>query len=414
MIEWICCPVCRTKMVGRGSGLECQCGYSLQDDGGFFGIGGPSQDKGEYFHLYTEEYYRCPQYDYTSYRLDKIVALARPSKGRDILDLGCGPGEIAVRCAQRGAEVCGVDVSRDALRLSAQRAKDQGQKLTLIEFDGKSVPFCNQSFDAIIMSDVVEHIDDQTLNALAGECQRMLKAGGWVVIHTSPTRDIIRLSRALKRLTLGLVDLHSRLITPEYEHLHIRYHNARSLGAILRNNGLYPSTWGESKYLENMPHLLRKVDSLSDQLWCMAFKDPQFAQAALPRPYLGDTPCVLEMGKDDDLYINYGLYSAEESFRWTARQASLFIMVPPGASKLILELFSTQPQVELKMTLGRRKIGQFRVEKGMHSLSASLDGVKPGVQDMTLELDRVFVPKEDGISQDDRELGVAVCRVSAI
>ena len=241
------------------------------------------------------------------------------------------------------------------MRLSAQRAKDRGQKLTLLEFDGKSVPFCNQSFDAIIMSDVVEHIDDVTLNALASECQRMLKAGGWVVIHTSPTRDIIRLSIALKRITLGLVDLHSRLITPEYEHLHIRYHNARSLEAILRNNGLYPCTWGRAQYLENMPHLLRKVDLLSDQLWCMAFKDPQFAQAALPRPYLGDAPSELVMGKNDDLYLNYGLHRAEEGFRWTARQASLFIMVPPGASRLTLELFSTQPQVGLKMTLGREE-----------------------------------------------------------
>ena len=116
---------------GQRFGLECQCGYSLQDDGGFFGIGGPSQDKGEYSHLYTEEYYRCPQYDYTSYRLDKIVALARPSKGRDILDLGCGPGEIAVRCAQqRGQGLRGGCVQR-CLAAKCPEGKGPGAEANL-------------------------------------------------------------------------------------------------------------------------------------------------------------------------------------------------------------------------------------------------------------------------------------------
>ena len=108
-----------------------------------------------YSDLYTEEYYKCPFYDYTSYRLEKIVALARPGPSRRILDLGCGPGEIAVRCAQQGAEVFGVDVSRDALRLSAERAAKNNVRLGLFEFDGMRIPFSDSIFDSVVLSDVV-------------------------------------------------------------------------------------------------------------------------------------------------------------------------------------------------------------------------------------------------------------------
>jgi 2-polyprenyl-3-methyl-5-hydroxy-6-metoxy-1,4-benzoquinol methylase len=411
MLDLIRCTKCGGNLRTEGGDLACACGLEFKFHNNVYYINGERIEKGKYADLYTEEYYECPFYDYTSYRLEKIVALARPGPGKRILDLGCGPGEIAVRCARQGAEVFGVDVSRDALRLSAERAAKNNVRLSLFEFDGKRIPFSDSIFDSVILSDVVEHVDDPTLNCLFKECHRLLKPEGYVVIHTAPTRNIILLAKMLKRFSMNRIDLYSQLITPEYEHLHIRYHNAMSLGGLLRKNELYPAMWGEFQYLQDLPGFLKKIDSLADQLWCLAFKDPKLIKGSGKRPYLWDVPSELEMGKGDGLYINYGLYEAEDGFRWTAKRASIFIMVRPNASKLILELFSTQPKVEARLILGKRHVSRFTLQKGTHTLCLPLKGIKPGVQEMRLELDRVFIPKEEGINQDMRALGVAICRL---
>jgi len=411
MLELVRCPRCGERMSAFAEDLVCDCGFIFKYNNDFFNIDDGRIEKDLSADLYTDEYYKCPFYDYTSYRLEKIVALAKPGFGKRILDLGCGPGEIAVRCARQGAEVFGVDISSDALWLSAERARQNNVKVNLFEFDGCKIPFADSVFDSIVLSDVVEHIDDLTLECLFKECYRLLGPNGHIVIHTSPTRNIILLSKMLKRLTINKIDLYSRLITPEYEHLHIRYHNAKSLGDLLRRSGLYPSIWGEFQYLHELPPLLKKIGPLADQLWCLAFKSAKCMDGMAMRPYLWDAPSELEMGKGDSLYINYGLYDAEEGFRWTAKRASIFILVRPNASRLIVELFSSQQKVGAKLSLGGKQLSRFTLSKGAHSLSFLLKDIEPGVQEMRLELDRVFIPKEEGINQDTRELGVALCRM---
>jgi 2-polyprenyl-3-methyl-5-hydroxy-6-metoxy-1,4-benzoquinol methylase len=412
MLELVRCTKCGGKMSRRERDLICNCGHAFKFNNYVYNINFDEVDKGQYSDLYTEDYYNCPFYDYSSYRLERIVALAKPNSRKRILDLGCGPGEIAVRCAIQGAEVFGIDISQDALKLSARRAELNNVKVNLFEFDGRNVPFTDSTFDSIIISDVVEHVDDQILDCLIKECYRLLKPDGYVVIHTSPTKNIIQLTKMLKKLSMNRIDLYSRLITPEYEHLHIRYHDARSLRTLLRRNNFYPAMWGEFQYLQDLPHVLKKISMLSDQIWCMAYKDPKLLNGTGNRPYLSDVPSELEMGKGDSLYINYGLYDAEEGFRWTAKRASIFIRVRPNSSKLVLELFSSQPKVGAKLSLGKHLISRFTLEKGMHHLSIPLNNVEQGVQEMKLELDSTFVPKEEGINQDTRELGVAICRLS--
>ncbi len=411
MLDIVRCTKCGQSMSAVGNDLVCDCGSGFKFDNDVYNIDAERIEKSKIAHLYTREYYECPCYDYTGYRLEKIVALVRPLPGRRILDLGCGPGEIAVRCARQGAEVFGVDVSRDALKLSAERAAGNNVKLNLFEFDGCCIPFSDSAFDSVVLSDVVEHIDDHTVSCLFQECHRVLKPKGHVVIHTSPTRNIIRLTRMLKKLSMNRIDLYSMLITPEYEHLHIRYHDAKSLGGLLRSSGLYPAMWGEFQYLQELPWFLRRIESLADQLWCLAFKDAKSLKGLGKRPYLWDAPSELEMGKGDRPYINYGLYGAEEGFRWTAKQASIFIAVKPNASKLIMEMFTSQPSVGAKLCLGKHLISRFTLEKGNHSLCFPLKGIESGVLEMRIELDSIFIPKEEGINQDTRELGVALCRL---
>jgi len=417
------CPRCGGGMGKNGSGFLCRCGFELEDCGGFYGLQDSKVDKGEYADFYTEGYFGSSLYDYSGYRLSRLVGLAGPKVGQRVLDMGCGPGEVAIRCAVLGAEAFGIDISRDALRLSSRRASDAGVSLNLFEFDGKRAPFNDSVFDSIVLSDVVEHIDDATLDSLLSECQRMLVPDGRLVIHTSPTKRAIDLCRSVRTLTLGRLDLYSRLVNPDYEFLHIRYHSQESMRRALVRRSLYPVIWGEFQYLagSRLEGLLRALgDRWSDQLWCVAFKDPDRAHASRKdRPYLDliDLPSELDLGRCSDLCLGQGFYGSEETFRWMGKSASLFLNVPDGCRRLDLVLDAAclvDGPLKVSMTLAGRTLTPVSLgEAGRHAVSVDVGpGVPPGPAELRLAVDRTFVPAESGVGQDRRVLGVAVLNVS--
>jgi SAM-dependent methyltransferase len=54
----------------------------------------------------------------------KLLDIAAPKMGERVLDIGCGCGETAIRLAQAGARVTGIDVSRPMLARARQRASE--------------------------------------------------------------------------------------------------------------------------------------------------------------------------------------------------------------------------------------------------------------------------------------------------
>lgn len=99
-----------------------------------------------------------------------------------VLDFGCGTGGNSVGYAALG-EVVGVEPDREALRFAASRRTATRHRLDYCRGGGTALPFRGASFDAVIASDVLEHIaDDQ---AAAKEVARVLRPGG-VFIFSVP------------------------------------------------------------------------------------------------------------------------------------------------------------------------------------------------------------------------------------
>jgi SAM-dependent methyltransferase len=92
---------------------------------------------------------------------------------REILDVGCGWGGLTCRLAAHG-RVRGVEPSEAAREEAARRG------LTVLAGSAEALPAEDQSIDVALVSDVLEHLDDD-LVALR-EVHRVLRPGGVAVI----------------------------------------------------------------------------------------------------------------------------------------------------------------------------------------------------------------------------------------
>lgn len=104
--------------------------------------------------------------------------------GQRVLDLGCGEGRhVIAACALDGVDAVGVDLSLNDLTTARERmrefrgeAADDSALFLLLAGDALRLPFADASFDAVICSEVLEHIPDYR-SALM-EIARVLKPGG--------------------------------------------------------------------------------------------------------------------------------------------------------------------------------------------------------------------------------------------
>jgi len=177
------CPVCggakarpRFRVAGlEGPVVECtQCGL-----GRFDPIPRPEVVRA----LYPDEYYGEPGRKFQPI-IESLVRLVGArhigflsrdlAPGARVLDVGCGRGVLLGSLADGGFEVCGTEISAEAVRGADPRAEIRiADRLADAGFDAKS-------FDQVIIWHVFEHLDDPA--ATLAEIFRILKPGGRLVI----------------------------------------------------------------------------------------------------------------------------------------------------------------------------------------------------------------------------------------
>jgi SAM-dependent methyltransferase len=100
------------------------------------------------------------------------------------LDLGCGEGVFTRELSRRGVPVTGLDIDPGAVESARSNMKRLGFEYPVICANAESIPFPDGSFEQVISTDVLEHVDhpEQALQQAA----RALGPGGRLIV-TVPT-----------------------------------------------------------------------------------------------------------------------------------------------------------------------------------------------------------------------------------
>lgn len=115
--------------------------------------------------------------------LGRVIGLSGAARGKRILDIGTGTGNLAVRLLDLGAEVIGLDPSQKMLDIAAAKLKGRGSiELEKVEHPFVSIPHADQSFDAVVSTYAFHHVHPDRKPGCICEMMRVLKPGGaWVI-----------------------------------------------------------------------------------------------------------------------------------------------------------------------------------------------------------------------------------------
>jgi SAM-dependent methyltransferase len=102
-----------------------------------------------------------------------------------VVDLGCGTGRFTeMLAAELGARVIGLDPSEKMI--DEARRKPATSPVVFGRASAHELPLSDGGVDLVFMSQIYHHLPDPT--AVARECRRVLRAGGYVCIRTG-TRE---------------------------------------------------------------------------------------------------------------------------------------------------------------------------------------------------------------------------------
>ncbi|MBL1140647.1 MAG: class I SAM-dependent methyltransferase [Proteobacteria bacterium] len=108
--------------------------------------------------------------------------------GDRVLNIGVGSGELERMLKERGVEVWSLDPNEESIA-RLQNELEMGNRAA--QGYSQSIPFLDEYFDKVIMTEVLEHLPDDILNATLDEIFRVLKTGG-IFTGTVPYRENLR------------------------------------------------------------------------------------------------------------------------------------------------------------------------------------------------------------------------------
>jgi SAM-dependent methyltransferase len=121
-----------------------------------------------------------PRHELRERLLLRLFLSAAP--GPDVLDAGAGQGTFSRRLVERGFRVTSSDASTAAVSVLRDRLSN-----TVVEADVTELPFEDGSFDAVVLGEVLEHVEDDV--AAVQQVARVLRPSGVLALSVPANPD---------------------------------------------------------------------------------------------------------------------------------------------------------------------------------------------------------------------------------
>ena len=158
---------------------------------------------------------------------------------RRLLDVGCGTGALLDRSRAFGFAPYGVELNPHCARYAQEEFG-----LPVVAGELSTEDFDPESFDAITMMDLIEHVPAPL--ALLDTARQLLKPGGFLVIYTPNHRSIIAQSAlALYRATGGRLRGPAHIL---FGTMHVCFFDHRTLPMTLDRTGYVIDTVRRIRY----------------------------------------------------------------------------------------------------------------------------------------------------------------------
>jgi ubiquinone/menaquinone biosynthesis C-methylase UbiE len=153
-----------------------------------------SKEEAKRFYDRISTYYDCLtgafEWKYAEMAVDSLSV----KEGETILEIGFGPGRCLRRLAEsvgKTGKVYGVDISSGMLDV-ARRRLDKARLMDRVELylgDAASLPYGDNTFDAVFMSFTLELFDTPEIPRLLEEVKRVLKPKGRIGVASMSKED---------------------------------------------------------------------------------------------------------------------------------------------------------------------------------------------------------------------------------
>jgi methionine biosynthesis protein MetW len=156
-------------------------------------------------------------------RLALLEKHVRP--GERVFELDCGPGVLAAKMRDKGAQVTATDLSPVAV----ERARNKGIPCTALDIDSQAVPFADGEFDVVVSNSAIEHrfFHEKALD----ECLRVLKPGGRFILC------LPNIAHVICRWWI-LTGRFPYVLNSPTDTMHLRFFTVREAAALCRARGL--------------------------------------------------------------------------------------------------------------------------------------------------------------------------------
>lgn len=419
---------------------------------------------------YDEKYYLtdCGGYnnfiEYGGLKIDERIArslkLANIEPDMTVLDVGSGRGEIVLHCALNKAIAIGIDYSADATRLAVSlknKYNNVSNKMHFMRGIATKLPYKDAVFDRIFLLDLVEHLHEQELEDLFKNLSTIIKDDGIIIIHTAPNKLYYEYGYKLIRFFLYLlkgVKLKNDIRSHYEKKMHINEQTSELLKTLFKKYGFsfeirhFNTAHADLLIREHILHLYshKLIHSVINwpplnKIFCKDIyavvwkKSEKWRQNDIVRAFdniekINDveyipsskdgvietllTDCIV-MGKNDIGVIGDGWYPHEiwpPAIRWTSSKASVYLKFDETATKLYIEANIQYPDYKINILIDGIRVNKFVLEDaGWNILITELPNIDYNIIEVTIEVDKTWIPDSTLNNGDFRDLGIAVHKI---